>query len=131
LENGEGVVGYQYLHGSDSTVGDFEMNGEATLETWNASGGVGRVVVQGVFVWNDRIDPNPIYTTDTWKSHYATICTMGRAKAYRIKIMWRETVTYEWRLQNHSLVRDLKQSRPIIQSHAITSRAFASRLLRR
>jgi hypothetical protein len=46
--------------------------------------------------WNDIIDPNPKYKTDTWKSRYAETCTGGRAAAYKISITWNETRDVVW-----------------------------------
>jgi hypothetical protein len=31
IENGEAIIGYRYLHGTDATVGGFERLGSATM----------------------------------------------------------------------------------------------------
>ncbi|MCR5593529.1 MAG: hypothetical protein K6F79_07275 [Saccharofermentans sp.] len=62
LDNGEGVVGYNFLHGSEPTVGDFEISGTITrLEN-------GDVKYNLTYTWNDIMDPNEIYPTDRFKN---------------------------------------------------------------
>jgi hypothetical protein len=102
MENGEGVVGYQYLHGTNKDVGDFEIVGWAeflpdygpSADPTGKNADLGTTVKLDVtFVWNDMIDPNPQYQTDSIKSWIAEIITLGEAEAYRISIGWREEVT--------------------------------------
>lgn len=95
VENGEGIVGYQYLHGTNANVGDFQVKG--SLHTLHVSSN-GNVEFSASLrlTWNDMIDPNPIYSTDTWKSRYAEGCTLGRAAAYQISITWGETRSVIW-----------------------------------
>lgn len=88
IENGEGVVGYQYLHGTNSNAGGFERDGTATIEP-DGSGGY-NVTMDMHYRWNDVIDPNPQYVTDNWKSTVAEITTLGQADAYEIHIGWSE-----------------------------------------
>ncbi|HBY76899.1 MAG TPA: hypothetical protein DEG47_07815, partial [Cyanobacteria bacterium UBA11148] len=90
IENGEGIIGYQYLHGTNADVGGFGMGGTAEI-TRNQ----GRCTVKFnlSYTWNDIIDPNPQYDTDTLKSLFAEIITFGQAQAYVIRITWnQETV---------------------------------------
>ena len=54
--NGEGVVGYQYLNGSNGNVGNFQRQGEAQLIR-NADG-TSSVTMNVRYTWNDIIDPN-------------------------------------------------------------------------
>lgn len=100
VENGEGIIGYQYLHGTNGTVGDFLLRGTATVTrgiggmsnpdgTTEAGGTV--VTVEGHYRWNDLIDPNPIYQTDRVKSAIAETISLGQAQAYRISINWTAT----------------------------------------
>ncbi len=93
IENGEGIVGYQYLHGTNANVGGFERDGAATIMP-NESGGY-LVQMEMTYTWNDVIDPNPIYSTDRWKSTIAEIVTLGQADAYEIHITWSETTFVE------------------------------------
>ena len=88
IENGEGVVGYQYLHGTNANVGGFQRQGTASIAPDGAGGYV--VTTDMTYTWNDVIDPNPQYTTDTWKSTVAEIVTLGQADPYEIHISWTE-----------------------------------------
>jgi len=93
IENGEGIVGYQYLHGTNANVGDFERGGNASIVR-NADGGA-TVTLNMDYRWNDVIDPNPQYSTDRWKSTIAEVVTMGQADAYDIHIGWSETTVIQ------------------------------------
>lgn len=44
------------------------------------------VRVDGGYTWHDKIDPNPQYSTDRWKSTLAEIITLGQADPYDIHI---------------------------------------------
>lgn len=97
LENGEGIVGYQYLHGTNADVGGFQMSGIVTIAhpygQTNRDGSTSvspiRVLrMQVAYRWNDMIDPNPQYGTDTVKSRFAEVVTLGQAQSYRISITW-------------------------------------------
>ena len=97
VENGEGIVGYQYLHGTNKTVHDFQVVGWAKVEHvyGHTEAGTGREVKPGTmvrmdlrYVWNDIIDPNGTYWTDRVKSAIATTITLGGADSYRISISW-------------------------------------------
>jgi hypothetical protein len=90
IENGEGIVGYQYLHGTDSTQGGFQRRGTATMAFNGASGF--DVTMEMTYTWNDTIDPNPQYGTDMWKSNLAENITFGRADPYTLHITWTETI---------------------------------------
>jgi WXG100 family type VII secretion target len=89
MENGEGIVGYQYLHGTNANVGGFQRQGTASIEP-NENGGY-TVTMNMDYTWNDVIDPNPQYVTDNWKSQIAEIITLGQADPYEIHISWSET----------------------------------------
>lgn len=89
MENGEGIVGYQYLHGSNGDVGDFHIGGSSRM-----NGNSMQMNLQ--FTWNDVIDPNPQYATDNWKSMVAEVITLGNADAYNIHITWSSEVTIEF-----------------------------------
>lgn len=84
VENGEGAVGYQYLHGTNSDVGGLGFDGETQVRP--QSDGTYEVVIDGSYTWNDVIDPNPQYETDTWKSRFAEIVTLGEADPYDIHV---------------------------------------------
>jgi hypothetical protein len=95
LENGEGIVGYQYLHGTNKDAGDFVL--QAALHVLHISPG-GNIEFNAVLrqTWNDLIDPNPIYLTDRIKNAYAEGCTLGRAAPFCISITWNETRGVIW-----------------------------------
>jgi hypothetical protein len=99
LENGEGIIGYQYLHGTNKNVGDFDISGSADVihlygqsyEGQNTSEQSGTTINMRLqFVWNDMIDPNSNYTSDIIKSAIAEIITIGEAESYRISIGWHD-----------------------------------------
>ena len=95
IPNGEGVIGYNYLHGTNSKVGDFLIAGWANVTP--TEGGT-RVDFEGSFVWNDIIDPNKKYTTDIEKSNFAqklanVMPTWPDPKPYDISIGFRATVS--------------------------------------
>lgn len=91
LENGEGIVGYQYLHGTNADVGGFQHRGSTTVTP--LPDGTYRVTVASHYRWNDVIDPNPQYSSDNLKSILAEIITLGRADPYTIHIGWEESST--------------------------------------
>jgi hypothetical protein len=93
IENGEGIVGYQYLHGTNANVGDFERDGNASIV--RHEDGSATVTMDMQYRWNDVIDPNPQYSTDRWKSTIAEIITLGQADPYDIHIGWSETTVVE------------------------------------
>ena len=96
IENGEGIIGYQFLHGTDSTVGDFSISGEATVAgNLNKDHGI-QVKTSLTMAWNDKIDPNYKYTTDKVKEAFAQLCTGFAAKSYIIQITWDEQTLYKW-----------------------------------
>ncbi len=85
IENGEGIIGYQYLHGTNRNAGDFQING-TTIRTSTLDGVT--VALDLSYTWNDIIDPNPRYWTDRLKSAFAELITLGRAEGYEIHITW-------------------------------------------
>ncbi|MFP4415137.1 MAG: hypothetical protein ACLFVV_27345 [Coleofasciculus sp.] len=86
IENGESIVGYQYLHGTNANVGDFQITGNSS-SIFDA-GGTKTITLDLAYTWNDVIDPNPQYTTDNIKSLFAERITLGRAETYTIHITW-------------------------------------------
>jgi hypothetical protein len=89
IENGEAIIAYQYLHGTDNTVGDFHRLGTATMS--KTSNGGHNVTFSLAYTWNDIIDPNLKYKTDKDKSSFAKIITLGMATPYNIHITWTQT----------------------------------------
>ena len=91
MENGEGIVGYQYLHGTNKDVGNFQIHGFATVSSIDENA----IVFNLTYTWNDIIDPNSKYRTDIIKSTIAEIITLGLADPYTLQINWSiETVIW-------------------------------------
>jgi hypothetical protein len=101
IGNGESIVGYDYLHGSNSLVGDFQIQGTAQL----FPEGTGyRAELSLTYTWNDIIDDkSETYWSDWVKNTFAEIITMGKATPYNIHISWQET-TYVYLDQNGNVV---------------------------
>lgn len=85
IQNGESISGYQYLHGTNEGVGDFEHSGSARITP--VQGGY-EVHIPGEFTWNDRIDPNSQYRSDQIKSTIAEVITLSRADGYDLHLTW-------------------------------------------
>jgi hypothetical protein len=93
MENGEGIVGYQYLHGTNMNVGGFQIGGTTT----RTSGTEGVTVTLDLsYTWNDIIDPNPRYWTDRIKNFFAELITLGQADGYTISITWQARAIVEY-----------------------------------
>jgi hypothetical protein len=110
VENGEGIIGYQYLRGTNKDAGDFLVVGFGEVTQFQGphrelvpnrnpfvppkveeQGAGARVDFELTYVWNDIIDPNSQYTTDQIKSALAYVFTLGQPKSYRLSIGWRNT----------------------------------------
>lgn len=91
IQNGEGIVGYQYLHGTDATTGDFRHSGTTTVRA--QADGTYAITVEATYEWNDTIDPNPKYGSDISKNRIAEILTLGAADPYQIHIRWDQPTT--------------------------------------
>ena len=82
IDNGEDIIGYQYLHGTNADVGGFYV------EIFIRKLSNGKIRFTSTFIWNDIIDPNPQYASDKIKAKFASIITFGKAKPYTIAIIW-------------------------------------------
>jgi len=63
IDNGESVVGYQYLHGTNGGLGR-----TGTVDIVRNPDGTATVNLNMQYSWNDVIDPNEEYDTDTKKT---------------------------------------------------------------
>lgn len=90
--NGESVNGYQFLHGTNADVGDYQIQGTATV-THTEDGYTVKFNVS--HTWNDVIDPNGQYRSDRIKNFAAEVLTLGRADPYDIHITWNEESTIQ------------------------------------
>ena len=82
IENGEGIIGYQYLHGTNADAGGFQING--TISKNNK----GDIILSLIYAWNDIMDPNPNYATDIKKSDFAKQIPFINPKDYEMHIIW-------------------------------------------
>ena len=85
IDNGESICGYQYLHGTDMTVGGFHIVG--TITCLNS----GDIQYDMTYTWNDLIDPNPLYITDIIKNAIAERFFRQTMGAYIIRITWSDS----------------------------------------
>ena len=104
IDNGEDMVGYQYLHGSNNEVGDCEVSGSFRVDKIDDKRHFATLKGNVRLRWNDIIDPNPQYKTDSIKSIYAELCTFGVAKPYELHIEWGESHEYFWGFQGSGLI---------------------------
>lgn len=91
IQNGEGIVGYQYLHGTDANTGDFRHWGTTTVAA--QADGTYAITINASYEWNDTIDPNPRYGSDINKNRIAEALTLGVADPYQIHIRWDQPTT--------------------------------------
>ena len=82
VANGEAIIGYNYFHGPEVEAGGFVIEGKISKI------GESRVEYDLHYIWNDRMDPNFMYSSDKWKANVANIITMGKAKPFLVKISW-------------------------------------------
>ena len=86
IENGEDIIGYQYLHGTNADVGGFKIYG---MISKNASGDT---VYSLTYEWNDMIDPNFKYDSDKAKVEFADKwIPFAEHTDYYIRISWEDT----------------------------------------
>ncbi|MFF2082620.1 WXG100 family type VII secretion target [Nocardia sp. NPDC058176] len=91
MENGESMVGYQYLHGTDETVGDFTFRPNSVVTP--RGDGTYEIKMYNSYTWNDIINENPKYQTDQVKNDFAELISLGKAEEYKIKITWNADAT--------------------------------------
>lgn len=97
IDNGECFIGYEYLHGTNASVGDFKLKGSAKRGPGGPDKRCCKVDFDLHYQWNDKIDPNFQYDTDKWKWAIAKILgfiIMGDPKPYDIHIGWKSSSTY-------------------------------------
>ena len=83
IENGEGYTGYEFLHGTDMTVGGFQIDGTVKK---NQSGDV---TYDLIYTWNDIMNPEiETYKSDRDKNDIAT--AYFNPKDYVIRIKWKD-----------------------------------------
>jgi hypothetical protein len=85
LANGESIYGYNYLHG---TNGGLNLNIGAVYMAKAGNKNIKAFWVIVKCTWNDRIDPNYQYTSDSYKAGLAQKIPFANPKDYDIKIIW-------------------------------------------
>lgn len=81
LENGESIKGYNYLHGTNATVGGLELN-------YSVERKKNKDVYIIECVWHDIMDPNYSYDSDSYKAALANKLKFIKPKSYEISIKW-------------------------------------------
>ena len=82
IDNGEDIIGYQYLHGTNADVGGFNIKGTISKNK------KGNVTYDLTYTWNDMIDPNFIYDSDSKKAAFAKKIPFANPADYYICISW-------------------------------------------
>ena len=84
IENGEDIIGYQYLHGTNADVGGFQIQGTITkIEN-------GCCIFDLTYTWNDIMDPNPQYSSDVAKAKFAQLIPFANPSDYVLSISWHD-----------------------------------------
>ena len=94
VQNGESIIGYNYLHGANSRVGGLKIKFTLTKQKPKKSNEKYRIKIFASCVWNDMIDPNFAYSSDTYKAALATKIPFTNPKDYQLRISWYFTSTY-------------------------------------
>jgi hypothetical protein len=82
-----GYSGYALLHGSNKTVGDFEIGGFADVSTPPGQPAESYDLAFNLrYTFNDIVDPNADYFTDVLKSIIVGLVTVGSARNYKLAI---------------------------------------------
>ena len=82
IENGEDIIGYQYLHGTNADVGGFQIKGSISKND------KGDTTYNLTYTWNDIIDPNYIYSSDSKKAEFAKSLPFANPTDFTIRISW-------------------------------------------
>ena len=82
IENGEDIIGYQYLQGTNADAGGFQIVGKISKDN------NGNIVYDLTYAWNDIIGPNYAYTSDSQKAKLAKLIPFADPTDYEIHITW-------------------------------------------
>lgn len=83
IENGEDIIGYQYLHGTNADAGGLRICGTVGRDA------TGTAIYDVNCTWNDIIDPNFNYDSDRKKAALANLIIFSNPSDYKISITWR------------------------------------------
>ena len=82
IDSGEDIIGYQYLHGTNAEVGDFQIKGTISKNS------KGNTTYDLVYTWNDIMDPNNIYYSDSIKAQIAKTIPGANPMNYYFQLSW-------------------------------------------
>ena len=87
ITNGEGIVGYNYLHGVSYDIenGLYGYQVDATITKSN-----GFTVYRIKSTWHDAIDPNFVYATDRAKASFAQTIPFADPQNYNLIVSWED-----------------------------------------
>lgn len=81
------IIGYQYLHGTNETVGGFQIQGTISKNS------KGDTIYDLTYTWNDIIDPNFMYDSDSKKAEFAKSIPGANPTDYYLQISWYDKTT--------------------------------------
>lgn len=85
IENGKQIIGYQYLHGTNDDAGGFKIKGIITKDKY------GNATIEFTYQWNDIMDPNIKYDSDTKKAKFAKSIPFANPTDFTVRISWSDT----------------------------------------
>ncbi|MBR1757709.1 MAG: RHS repeat-associated core domain-containing protein, partial [Lachnospiraceae bacterium] len=88
IENGESIIGYQYLHGTNADVGGLQITGYIKRHYNDI------IEYDLRCTWNDMIDPNFKYSSDKAKSDFAHSIPFVNPTDYYIAVKWNVNGSY-------------------------------------
>lgn len=80
IQNGEDIIGYQYLHGTNEEVGGFHIVGNISKDIYV------NITYDLTYTWNDKIDPDYSYNSDSIKAKVAKLIPFARSTDYVMRI---------------------------------------------
>ena len=89
IQNGEGIIGYHYLHGVDNSAGGLKLKMTAKRTT-------NLIVIRIDCTWNDTMDPHSGYSTDNTKVKLARMIPGLKPTNYSIKIKWSQSLSIRY-----------------------------------
>ena len=83
IENGEDIIGYQYLHGTNAEAGGFQIHGSIKKDGE-------KIIYDLTYTWNDIIDPNYQYSSDAVKARVAKMIPFAKPSDYQIHLSFND-----------------------------------------
>ncbi len=91
IDNGENIIGYEFLHGTNAEYGGFQIEGRITCNN------KGTYTFSFNYTWNDYMNAEEKYTTDQIKAVLGKIISFNRARNYVLRIIWSDTSKLNYR----------------------------------